>query len=217
MNAYKGRMPTKIELALEQSQQGVSNDVLKDSNYLIHSYRVVCFETFWYNIYTVKRYLRTGELGCSILDLDDAKLDVYNGPNLRSPYEYFHVDVKKPVSDVEKIAADTLFAMIGSKLDLIFESQSGIGLNHLEMETLTPTLLVSAYRNVFVQYLYYVKHPKAKAIEKTKIRRMKMSWRTTRNSTNCGVFTMLHMESYIGAEGEWKCGLAKESKNKMNN
>ncbi|GJV15821.1 hypothetical protein Tco_1361144 [Tanacetum coccineum] len=28
MNVYKGRMPTKIELTLEQSQQGVSNDVL---------------------------------------------------------------------------------------------------------------------------------------------------------------------------------------------
>nr|GFA45870.1 hypothetical protein [Tanacetum cinerariifolium] len=28
MNEYKGRMPTKIELTLEQSQQGVSNDVL---------------------------------------------------------------------------------------------------------------------------------------------------------------------------------------------
>nr|GEV31537.1 hypothetical protein [Tanacetum cinerariifolium] len=29
MNEYKGRMHTKIELALEQSQQGVSNDVLE--------------------------------------------------------------------------------------------------------------------------------------------------------------------------------------------
>nr|GEY13461.1 hypothetical protein [Tanacetum cinerariifolium] len=28
MNGYKGRMPTKIELTLKQSQQGVSNDVL---------------------------------------------------------------------------------------------------------------------------------------------------------------------------------------------
>nr|GEZ88352.1 ulp1 protease family, C-terminal catalytic domain-containing protein [Tanacetum cinerariifolium] len=65
---------------------------------------------------------------------------------------------------------------------------------------------------VFVQYLYYVKHPKAEAIEKAKIKRMKMSWRTTHNSIDCGVFTMLHMESYTGAEGEWKCGLAKESK-----
>ncbi|GKF96735.1 hypothetical protein Tco_0292556, partial [Tanacetum coccineum] len=28
MNVYKGRMSSKIELTLEQSQQGVSNDVL---------------------------------------------------------------------------------------------------------------------------------------------------------------------------------------------
>nr|GEY69666.1 hypothetical protein [Tanacetum cinerariifolium] len=76
---------------------------------------------------------------------DDAKLDVYNGLDLCSPYEYLPVDVKKPVSDVEKIVADTLFAMIGSKLDLIFESQSGLGLYHLEMETLTPTLIMYAY------------------------------------------------------------------------
>ncbi|GJR18007.1 hypothetical protein Tco_0966534 [Tanacetum coccineum] len=32
MNVYKGRMPTKIELTLEQSQQGVSNDVLMLDN-----------------------------------------------------------------------------------------------------------------------------------------------------------------------------------------
>ncbi|GKB16696.1 hypothetical protein Tco_0850619 [Tanacetum coccineum] len=38
---------------------------------------------------------------------------------------------------------------------------------------------------------------------------MNMKWRTTRNSTDCGVFTMFHMESYIG---DWICGLAKESK-----
>nr|GEX62420.1 hypothetical protein [Tanacetum cinerariifolium] len=55
------------------------------------------------------------DVGCSILDLYDAKLDVYNDPDLRSPYEYLPVDVKNPVSDVEKIVADTLFAMIGSK------------------------------------------------------------------------------------------------------
>nr|GEX52563.1 hypothetical protein [Tanacetum cinerariifolium] len=52
---------------------------------------------------------------CSIPDLDDAKLDVYNGPDLRSLYLYLFVDVKKLVSDVEKIVADTLFVMIGSK------------------------------------------------------------------------------------------------------
>ncbi|GJR90675.1 integrase, catalytic region, zinc finger, CCHC-type containing protein [Tanacetum coccineum] len=31
---YSGRMPTKIELTLEQSQQGVSNDVLSDTLYI---------------------------------------------------------------------------------------------------------------------------------------------------------------------------------------
>ncbi|GJY35176.1 hypothetical protein Tco_0420554 [Tanacetum coccineum] len=34
MNVYKGRMPTKIELTLEQSQQGVSNDVLDKTTVL---------------------------------------------------------------------------------------------------------------------------------------------------------------------------------------
>ncbi|GJS27125.1 hypothetical protein Tco_0487745 [Tanacetum coccineum] len=32
MNEYKGIMPTKIELTLEQSQQGVCNDVLVTDN-----------------------------------------------------------------------------------------------------------------------------------------------------------------------------------------
>ncbi|GJX94407.1 ulp1 protease family, C-terminal catalytic domain-containing protein [Tanacetum coccineum] len=77
-------------------------------------------------------------------DFDDVKHDVYNGPDLRSPYEYLPVDVKMPITDVEKIVADTLFAMTGSKMDIIFKSQSGLELNHLEMETLTPTLMASS-------------------------------------------------------------------------
>ncbi|GKE23810.1 hypothetical protein Tco_1435322 [Tanacetum coccineum] len=77
-------------------------------------------------------------------DFDDVKHDVYNGPDLRSPYEYFPVDVKMPLTDVEKIVADTLFAMTGSKMDIIFKSQGGLELNHLDMETLTPTLMASS-------------------------------------------------------------------------
>ncbi|GJR34280.1 ulp1 protease family, C-terminal catalytic domain-containing protein [Tanacetum coccineum] len=260
-------------------------------------------------------------------DFDDVKHDVYNGPDLRSPYEYLPVDVKMPITDVEKIIADTLFGIDKSKMDIIFKSQSGLELNHLEMETLTPTLMASsnvidvwaellnilevykdesfplryyfkisvyipeyyigkyeddeklalfiakmkesfnedeklmslqnfqmvffpvchvyhiylicvdfnkgsihlidnssngtdnknqrykgipqAIKKVFIQYLYHVKHPKAEAIEKAKISRMNMKWRTTRNSTDCGVFTMFHMENYIG---DWICGLDKESK-----
>ncbi|GJT03238.1 retrovirus-related pol polyprotein from transposon TNT 1-94 [Tanacetum coccineum] len=46
MNVYKGRMPTKIELTLEQSQQGVSNDVLSPTHYPCDSartFRVILF------------------------------------------------------------------------------------------------------------------------------------------------------------------------------
>ncbi|GJU57037.1 hypothetical protein Tco_1234803 [Tanacetum coccineum] len=38
MNEYKGLMPTKVELTLEQSQQGVSNDVLNISVILFSIY-----------------------------------------------------------------------------------------------------------------------------------------------------------------------------------
>ncbi|GKB92116.1 hypothetical protein Tco_0964388 [Tanacetum coccineum] len=38
MNVNKGRMPTKIEITLEQSQQGVSNDVLILSEHLSDTY-----------------------------------------------------------------------------------------------------------------------------------------------------------------------------------
>nr|GEY67924.1 hypothetical protein [Tanacetum cinerariifolium] len=41
----------KMAILLEPT----SNKLLKDSNFLIHSYRVVCFETFRYSIYTIKR------------------------------------------------------------------------------------------------------------------------------------------------------------------
>nr|GEX52727.1 hypothetical protein [Tanacetum cinerariifolium] len=211
----------RSERTLEKEKKKMSNEELRSESLKgnVGDEDAVDSQDTIEDIFKQDEQIQSAEdVGCSILDLDDVKLDVYNGPDLRS------------------------------KLDLIFESQSGFGLNHLEMETLTPTLMVSAYvfsrfvmeitflicidfnkgsihlidnsangtdhknqrykgipqaiRKVFVQYLYYVKHPKAEAIEKAKIKRMKMSWRTMRNSTDCGVFTMLHMESYIGAEGE---------------
>ncbi|GJY24388.1 hypothetical protein Tco_0398046 [Tanacetum coccineum] len=155
-------------------------------------------------------------VGCSIPDLDDANLVVYNGPDLRSPYEYLPVDVKKPLSDVEKFVADTLFAMIGSKMDLIFESQSGLELNHLEMETLTPTLMASAYViDAWAELLNILEVYKDESLP------LRYFFKITvyiphssigKDKDDENVFIMLHMESYLGVEGEWKCGLAKESK-----
>nr|GEW36349.1 retrovirus-related Pol polyprotein from transposon 17.6 [Tanacetum cinerariifolium] len=41
----KGKVPTEMELVLEQTQQGTSYKVSEDSNLPVHSYRVFCFET----------------------------------------------------------------------------------------------------------------------------------------------------------------------------
>ncbi|GJT02047.1 hypothetical protein Tco_0823216 [Tanacetum coccineum] len=46
MNENKGIMPTKVELTLEQSQQGVSNDVLSPTHYpcdFARTFRVILF------------------------------------------------------------------------------------------------------------------------------------------------------------------------------
>ena len=40
-----------------------------------------------------------------------------------------------------------------------------------------------------------------------------MKWRTKNNHVDCGVFLMLHMESYNGLK-DWDCGLCLESSNK---
>nr|GEW94095.1 ulp1 protease family, C-terminal catalytic domain-containing protein [Tanacetum cinerariifolium] len=138
----------RSEHTLEKEKKKISNEELRSQSLKgdVGAKVAVDSQHTIEDIFKQDEQIQSAEdVGCSIQDLDDAKLDVYNGPDLRSPYEYLPVDVKKPVSDVEKIVADTLFAMIGSKLDLIFESQSGFGLNHLEMETLTPTLMVSTY------------------------------------------------------------------------
>ena len=49
-------------------------------------------------------------------------------------------------------------------------------------------------------------------IQSLKPKQMKMRWMTEDNNVDCGVFTMLHMEKYMGqAEGKWDCELPLES------
>ena len=67
-------------------------------------------------------------------------------------------------------------------------------------------------KKVLVAYLDQVRHPKTEVIRNTKPSRMQMKWRTKKNHVDCGVFLMLHMESYNGLE-DWDCGLCLESPN----
>ncbi|PWA73621.1 hypothetical protein CTI12_AA263590 [Artemisia annua] len=65
-------------------------------------------------------------------------------------------------------------------------------------------------KKVLVAYLDQVEHPKTERIRNTKQIRMQMKWRTKNNHVDCGVFLMLHMESYHGFKN-WDCGFHLES------
>ena len=62
------------------------------------------------------------------------------------------------------------------------------------------------------QFLHEVKHPKATEVSKAFHYRLPMPWRTLSNQVDCGVFTMRHMETFMGCEpGEFKSGFKNES------
>nr|GFB87323.1 hypothetical protein [Tanacetum cinerariifolium] len=100
----------RSEHTLEKEKKKISNEELRSESLKgnVGAEDAVDSQDTIENIFKQDEQIQSAE--------DDDKLDVYNGPDLHSPYEYLSVDVKKPVSDVEKIVADTLFAMIGSKL-----------------------------------------------------------------------------------------------------
>ncbi|MFS7928468.1 hypothetical protein Hanom_Chr04g00321111 [Helianthus anomalus] len=50
-----------------------------------------------------------------------------------------------------------------------------------------------------------------KKLEKTKIIRKEMDWRTLENGVDCGVFTMRHMETYKG-KTPWNPGFENEKR-----
>ncbi|PWA58620.1 ulp1 protease family, C-terminal catalytic domain-containing protein [Artemisia annua] len=65
-------------------------------------------------------------------------------------------------------------------------------------------------RKVLIAYLDQVKNQKVERIRNAKPTRMQMKWRTKNNHVDCGVFLMLHMETYHGLMN-WECGLFSES------
>ncbi|PWA88119.1 hypothetical protein CTI12_AA123170 [Artemisia annua] len=75
------------------------------------------------------------------------------------------------------------------------------------------TLSLVELKKLFSRYLSYFKHPKHASVAKVKPRCPKLKWRTQMNHIDCGVFAMIHMESYMGqAASKWDVGLCAESK-----
>lgn len=62
---------------------------------------------------------------------------------------------------------------------------------------------------MFTEHLDRIDHKHIQEITFAEHVRAEMKWRTTDNVTDCGVFLMLHMESYMGEEiQKWNCGLS---------
>ncbi|GJX27918.1 ulp1 protease family, C-terminal catalytic domain-containing protein [Tanacetum coccineum] len=67
-------------------------------------------------------------------------------------------------------------------------------------------------KKFFVRHLKKYNHPKHNSISKLKHRIPKLKWSTTKNHSDCGVFTMMHLEHYFGKPaGQWDFGLCVES------
>nr|GMC91205.1 uncharacterized protein LOC109184077 [Ipomoea batatas] len=78
-----------------------------------------------------------------------------------------------------------------------------------------PTTLITMLAEYF-----HVKEDDAKSnlVKGLTPARLRMSWRDNNNKVDCGVFTMRHMETYMGKGTKGSdCGLEKENKEQLNN
>ncbi|GKE20300.1 ulp1 protease family, C-terminal catalytic domain-containing protein, partial [Tanacetum coccineum] len=67
-------------------------------------------------------------------------------------------------------------------------------------------------KKFFARHLENYNHPKHISVAKLKHRIPKLKWSTTKNHSDCGVFTMIHLEHYFGKPvGQWDFGLCEES------
>ncbi|KAL8244170.1 hypothetical protein R6Q59_010428 [Mikania micrantha] len=67
-------------------------------------------------------------------------------------------------------------------------------------------------KDVFANYLLTKDHPNALKIYHLTLTLLDLSWKTTKNGVDCGVFSMRHMETYMGGGlKKWKTGLNQES------
>ncbi|KAL8251715.1 hypothetical protein R6Q59_035408 [Mikania micrantha] len=67
-------------------------------------------------------------------------------------------------------------------------------------------------KDVFANYLLNKDHPNALKIYNLTPTLLDLPWKTTKNGVDCGVFSMRHMETYMGGGlKKWKTGLNPES------
>ncbi|GJT46162.1 hypothetical protein Tco_0954877 [Tanacetum coccineum] len=81
------------------------------------------------------------------------------------------------------------------------DNVNGLALNGIDLKKL------------FTCHLKLYGHQRHSKIQRLKAKILKLKWKTKTTFRDCGIFTMLHMESYSGQTASiWDCGLVSESK-----
>ncbi|KAL8227417.1 hypothetical protein R6Q59_000098 [Mikania micrantha] len=94
-------------------------------------------------------------------------------------------------------------------IDNMHEKQSLVGL-HDDSDYFKKDIPYKV-KYIFLMYLHLMGHPKATEIESCQIEKLRISWATTNNFVDCGVFVMRHMEMYMGNHTRaWDCGFPKD-------
>nr|GEV87639.1 hypothetical protein [Tanacetum cinerariifolium] len=149
---------------------------------------------------------------------------------LTSPYMNKRTKVTFLIKRLEFVLGNSLFAMQGDKYEIVFQTHSGHESSvRLKMETLAPRLWIDANvidcwtkaiiewtfdeeqqwkvfsDEISTQFEHDVTSSSLSGVDLLK-------WSTTKNHSDCGVFTMIHLEHYFGKPvGQWDFGLCKES------
>ncbi|GJS90549.1 hypothetical protein Tco_0773185 [Tanacetum coccineum] len=118
---------------------------------------------------------------------------------------------KKQVESTEKQSVDPTDP---TGKENVFEEENGITCTP---ESYTQWLDANAdfflEKKLFARHLRLYGHERHSKIGRLKARIPKLKWKTKANFRDCGIFTMLHMESYMGQTAKrWDCGLVAESK-----
>ncbi|KAL8246183.1 hypothetical protein R6Q59_007399 [Mikania micrantha] len=69
-------------------------------------------------------------------------------------------------------------------------------------------------KDVFVQYLKQIQHPKTDDINATPVQKLHLPWATKTNVVDCAVFVMRHMEKFMGVREPFNCGFSTNEKKK---
>ncbi|KAL8234104.1 hypothetical protein R6Q59_020204 [Mikania micrantha] len=69
-------------------------------------------------------------------------------------------------------------------------------------------------KDVFVQYLKQIQHPKTDDIHAAPVLKLHIPWATKTNVVDCSVFVMRHVEKFMGVREQFNCGFSTNGKKK---